>query len=104
MARLWVAVVLGQLLGLLGWVDWLLFPLILAGPILVGAVAALRGLPVLWPAVLWFSAGLNMVWTDWLVNREDVGFHLAVAVFTALLASASWGVVALLARRRTRVA
>lgn len=104
MARLWVAVVLGQLVGLLGWVDWLLFPLILAGPVVIGAVAAVRGLPVLWPAVLWLSAGLNMVWTDWLVNREDVVFHLAVAVFTALLASASWGVATLLARRSTQAA
>lgn len=104
MARLWVAVVLGQLVGLLGWVDWLMFPLVLVGPVVVGALAAVRGLPVLWPAVLWASAGVNMLWTDWLVNREDVAFHLAVAVVTALLAAASWGVATLVARRRARVA
>jgi hypothetical protein len=72
--------------------------------VLVGVMAAVRGLPVAWPAVLWASAGLNMLWTDWLVNREDVLFHLAVAVFTALLTASAWGLTVLVARRRARVA
>ena len=104
MARLWVAFVLGQLVGLLGWVDALFIPLVLLGPLVVGAVAAAKGLPVTWPAVLWLSAGLNMLWTDWVVNREDVVFHVGVAVVTALLAAAAWAVTSLVARRRASTA
>ena len=88
-----VAAVLGQLVGLLGWIDPLLFPLIVVGPLVTGAVAAARGVRAAWPVVLWASAGLNMLWTDWVLNREDVAFHLGVAVVTALLALAGWAVV-----------
>jgi hypothetical protein len=49
--------------------------------------------------VLWFSAGINMLWTDWVVNREDVAFHAVLAVVMALLASAGWGAVRLAWRR-----
>jgi hypothetical protein len=45
-----------------------------------------------------------MLWTDWLVNREDVLFHLGVAVFTALLAAGAWGLTALVAMGRAHVA
>jgi hypothetical protein len=104
MSRLWVAFVLGQLVGLLGWVDALFIPLVLLGPLLVGAVAAAKDLPVTWPIVLWLSAGLNMLWTDWVVNREDVAFHLGVAVVAALLAAAAWAVTSLVTRRRATTA
>ena len=40
MARIWVAFVLGQLVGLLGWVDALFIPLVLLAPLVVGALAA----------------------------------------------------------------
>jgi hypothetical protein len=96
------AAVLGQLVGLLGWIDALFFPLLLAFPLVTGAVAASRGLRAAWPAVLWLSAGVNMLWTDWVVNREDVAFHAGVAVFTALLSLAGWGAVALATRSRRR--
>ena len=98
------AAVLGQLVGLLGWIDPLFIPLVVVGPLVTGAVAATRGLRAAWPAVLWLSAGLNMLWTDWVVNQEDQLFHLGVAGFTALLALAGWGVVALATRSRRRPA
>jgi hypothetical protein len=104
MSRLWVAFVLGQLVGLLGWVDVLFIPLVLLGPLVVGGFAAAKGLPVTWPAVFWLSAGFNMLWTDWVVNREDVVFHLGVAVVTALLAAAAWAVTSLVSRRRASTA
>ena len=94
------AALLGQLVGQLAWIDPLFIPLVVAGPLLTGAVAASRGLPALWPAVLWASAGLAMLWTDWVVNHEDQVFHLVVAVVTALLAIAGWGVVTLATRVR----
>ena len=66
-------------------------PLVLVGPLVVGAVAAARQLPLVPVMVLWVSAGLSMLWTDWLVNREDVLFHAVVSVVMAVLAAAGWG-------------
>jgi hypothetical protein len=104
MSKLVTAAIIGQAVGLLGWIDPIFIPLILAGPLITGAVAATRGLPAAWPAVLWFSAGINMLWTDWVVNREDVAFHAVVSVLVTLLALAGWGVVRLATRRRRVVA
>ena len=78
-----IAAVAGQLVGLLGWIDATYVPFVLVGPLVVGAVAAARQLPLVPVMVLWASAGLNMLWTDWLVNREDVGFHAVLAVIMA---------------------
>lgn len=104
MSRLVVAAVLGQFVGLLGWIDPLLIPLLLAGPLITGALAATRGLRAAWPTVLWFSAGANMLWTDWVVNHEDVAFHAVVALATAVLALVGWGVVRLATRSRATAA
>jgi hypothetical protein len=87
------ALALGQLVGLLGWIDQLFIPLVILGPTVTGAVAAARGVAYRWVAALWLSAGINMVWTDWAVNREDVGFHLALSVVMPLLAGVGFGVV-----------
>jgi hypothetical protein len=96
------AVLLGQAVGLLGWIDALFVPLVLLGPVVTGAVVASRGTSYWWAAALWCSAGLNMAWTDWVVNREDVVFHLALAVVMPLLAAAGYGVLRLATRiRRT---
>ena len=65
-----IAAVAGQLVGLLGWIDPTFVPFVLVGPLVVGAVAAARQLPLVPVMVLWASAGLNMLWTDWLVNRR----------------------------------
>ena len=92
------AALLGQLVGQLAWIDALFIPLVVVGPLLTGAVAASRRIRAAWPAVLWASAGLAMLWTDWVVNHEDQVFHLVVAVVTALLALAGWGAVTLAAR------
>jgi hypothetical protein len=93
------AAVIGQLVGLLGWIDPLFIPLVLLAPVISGAVAA-RRTAYSWIAVLWCSAGLNMVWTDWVVNREDVAFHLVVSVLMPLLAGVGYGVVRLATRSR----
>lgn len=100
-----VAFVVGQLVGTLGWIDPLFVPLVLLGPVVTGAVAAARRVPSLLVAVLWCSAGLDMAWTDWLVNREDVAFHLLLAAVMPLLAGIGYGAVALAVRgQRRRVA
>ena len=95
------AAVLGQLVAQLGWIDPLFVPLVLAAPPLTGALLAVNRVGFPWVAVLWASTGLGMLWTDWLVNREDVLFHLALAVVMPLLAGVGWGVVRLSQRRRT---
>jgi hypothetical protein len=89
------AAVLGQLVGLLSWIDPLFIPLVLLGPVISGAVAAARQIPYPWIAVLWCSAGVNMLWTEWIINQEDVVFHLALSVIMALLAGIGLGVVKL---------
>jgi hypothetical protein len=99
-SNLFVAAVLGQLVGSLGWIDPLFVPLVLLGPVVTGAVAAGGLAPYRWVAVLWCSAGLNMAWTDWAVNREDVAFHLALAVVMPLLAGVGFGVVRVSGRVR----
>ena len=86
--------------GLLGWIDPLFIPLLLVAPLVTGAIAAARGISYPWIAVLWCSAGLNMLWTDWLVNKSDVGFHLAVSVIMPLLAGVGFGAVSLANRSR----
>jgi hypothetical protein len=40
--------------------------------------------------------------TDLIVNQEDVVFHLAVGVITALLASGAWAAANALSRRLER--
>ena len=76
-------------------------PLVLAGPLITGAVLAYRRVSYAWVAVLWASTGLAMAASDWVVNREDVLFHLALAVIMPLLAGIGFGVVRLTQRRST---
>lgn len=41
-----------------------------------------------------------MAWSDWIVNHEDVAFHLALAVIMPLLAGIGYGVTTLAGRSR----
>src|SRR3954453_17979890 len=93
------AALLGQLVSLLGWIDPLFIPLVLAGPLLSGAILAHQGLSYAWVGTLWASTGLGMAWMDWVINREDVVFPLALAVIMPLLAGIAWGAVRLTQRR-----
>ena len=87
------AAILGQLVAQLGWIEALFIPLVLAAPPVSGAILATRRVNYRWVAVLWGSTGLGMTWSDWIVNHEDVLFHLALAVIVPLLACIGWGVV-----------
>ncbi|MEO7846982.1 MAG: hypothetical protein ABIR82_16720 [Nocardioides sp.] len=103
MNRIVVVAALGQLVGLLGWIDPLFIALALAAPLITGGIASARRIPLVLVSVLWFSAGINMLWTDWVVNREDVLFHLALSVLMPVLAGSGYGLVALVTRRRARI-
>ena len=72
-SRVLYAALLGQLVAQLGWIDPLFIPLVLAGPPLTGAILASRRVGYTWVAALWASTGIGMAWSDWVVNRSDVG-------------------------------
>lgn len=95
-----VAIAVGQVVGLLGYIDPLFIPLVLAGPLVTGAVAAARGISMSLVIAVWVSAGLNMTVMDWALFREDVGFHLVLTVVMSLLAMAGHAVVRVIASRR----
>ena len=95
------ALILGQFVSLLGWIDPLFIPLVLAGPLLTGAILAYHGVSYTWVAALWASTGFGMTWMDWVINREDVAFHLALAVIMPVLAGIGWGVIWLTLRRNS---
>lgn len=93
----------GLVLSALAWIDPLFIPFVLAGPPISGAVAASRGVSYRWPAVAWAVAGGGMVVSDWLINSEDVAFHLVLTVFMVAVSSlAALVAAAVLRRRRTR--
>ena len=102
-SNLLAAVLLGQVVAQLGWIDPLFVVLVVAGPLVTGALAAAQGVRYRWIAALWCSVGIGMAWSDWVVNHEDVAFHLATAVVMPLLAGAGFGVVRLATRGRRAV-
>lgn len=101
MYRLVTAAAVGHVVGLLGWIDVIYIPFVLAAPLVTGAIAGSRGVPYPLVAVFWASAGLVMLWTDWLVNREDVLFHLATSIVMPMLAALGWATTTWFSRRRT---
>ena len=96
------AALLGLVITALFWFDPLFIPLALLGPLVVGAVAAWSGLPWRWPAVVVVVAGLGALISDYVVNQEDVAFHLGLTVVMLVLALLAWRMVA--RRRRSRLA
>jgi hypothetical protein len=89
------AVALGLVLTALFWIDPLFIPLVLLGPPITGAVAARRRMSLAWVATAWLVAGVGAIVSDYVVNQEDVAFHLVLTVFVVGLAAAAWA----LARR-----
>lgn len=96
-----LAIVLGQLVAQLGWIDPIYLPLVLVAPPVSAAVAAARGVPLALVVLFWASAGVNMLWLDYVLYREDVVYHVALTVVMSGLAALGYGVVALVTRRRT---
>jgi len=89
--RLWQsAVVLGLIVTVLLWFDALFIPLALIGPLVIGAVAGYRGLPVVWPATVSIVAGLGALVSDWVINQEDVAFHAVLTLLMLALSVVAW--------------
>lgn len=72
----------------LAWLDPVFIPLVLLGPVASGLVAGRRGVRPRPVATTWFVAGMLMLVSDLIINREDVAFHAAVAVITAGISAA----------------
>lgn len=98
--RLLLTLLVGFAIGQLGWVDPIFIPLVLAGPLVTGAIAASRGITLRRISFVWVVAGLTMLVGDWVVNREDVAFHAVLTVVMALLAGGGWSLGSRLGRRR----
>jgi len=102
-----IQVLLGLVAGVLllvptAYIDELFFPIVLAGPPIVGAVAASIGISRAPVIALWVAFGLTMLVFDWVVNQEDRVFHVVLTVMMTLLAMAGYGVVRLLGRWRSQ--
>lgn len=102
--QLAVSVGVGLVIGGLAWIDPLFVPLVLAGPLISGAVGGLRRLPLQYLTLTWLVAGLSMLISDWVANHEDKAFHALLTAVMVGLASFGWVIGAQIERRRTRSA
>jgi hypothetical protein len=93
------AVVLGVVVTALFWIDPIFVPLALLGPLVYGGWAGVRRLPFRWPAIVALVSGLGAVVSDWVVNHEDVAFHLALTAIMVGLALLAWWPARALASR-----
>jgi hypothetical protein len=87
-----LALALGVVVTALFWIDPLFIPLVLLAPPVSGVLAALRGMSLRWVSLVWLVAGLGAVVSDFVVNHEDVVFHLELTAFLVGLAAAFWAV------------
>lgn len=85
--------VAGLVVSALFWIDPLFIPLALLGPIVTGAVAGWTARGLRYVTLLWLVAGLGAVVSDYLVNREDVVFHLVLTLVMMGLAAGAWAAV-----------
>jgi Sec-independent protein secretion pathway component TatC len=94
------SLVAGVSIGALAWIDPLFVPLVLAGPIVSGVVAAARSVPFRLLGAAWAAAGVVMLVSDWIVNDEDQVFHAVLTVVMVALAGIGWGTARVVQRRR----
>ena len=92
--------VAGLVVSALFWIDPIFFPLALLGPVVTGALAGARGVELRAVAAMWAVAGIGAVVSDFVVNREDVVFHLVLTVLMVALAVGAWWAAQALVRRR----
>jgi hypothetical protein len=96
-----LAVLAGLAIGAIAWIDPIFIPLVLAGPVVTGAVAASRGAAFRWVALAWAIGGVSMLVSDWAVNDEDQVFHAVLTLIMVGLARGGFGATAWLRRHGT---
>jgi hypothetical protein len=80
----------GLVVSALFWIDPLFIPLALLGPIVTGALTGWTGRGLRLVVLMWAVAGIGAVVSDFVVNQEDVGFHLVLTVVMLGLAAGAW--------------
>jgi Sec-independent protein secretion pathway component TatC len=95
-------VVLGAALFALnfGPIDAVLFPIVIAGPLITGLVMELRGWPWKLGAAAWAMMGVISLVYDWILYNEDQAFHVALTIWMASVVALGVMVVRLTRRRR----
>ena len=102
MARpLTLSIATGLAIGGLAWIDPLFIPLVLAGPIITGAIAGARNIAFRWVALAWTVSGISMLTSDWILNNEDRIFHTGLTIVMVGLASLGWLAASRLGRRKS---
>jgi hypothetical protein len=96
------AIAFGVAISALFWLDPVFIPMALLGPVVFGVFAALRRVPWLWVAAVWLVAGVGAVISDWVVNHEDVAFHIGLTAVMIVLASLAWWVTRAIIGGRAR--
>jgi hypothetical protein len=85
--------VAGLVISGLFWIDPLFIPFALLGPIATGALASWTGRGLRLIALMWAVAGIGAAVSDYVVNQEDVVFHLVLTLVMVALAAGSWAAV-----------
>lgn len=88
----------------LAWIDPVYIPMILLGPIVLGAAFGTWGHEPRVAAAPWVAAGLIVLVIDAVVNAEDVVFHAVVAAFTGLVAAGCCAAARRMRARRAQTA
>ena len=99
-----LTVLAGLAIGALAWIDPLFIPLVLAGPLVTGALGASRGIAFRWVALAWAIGGVSMLVSDWVLNNEDRLFHAVLTLVMVLLAGVGFAIASRLVRRERRPA
>jgi hypothetical protein len=86
------SVVLGLIVTALFWIDPIFIPLAFIGPLVWGAFAGTQKLPWQWALTVSLVAGLGAVISDFVINHEDVPFHLALTFTLCALAWSAWSI------------
>ena len=96
--RQWLtAIALGVIVTALFWIDPIFIPLALAGPFVWGGFAGAQKLPWQWPVTVSLVAGLGAVVSDFVINHEDVAFHLALTFTLVAIGWSGWSIARRLA-------
>jgi hypothetical protein len=91
--RLLPWVVAGLVVSALFWIDPLFIPLALLGPLVTGALTGWLGRGLRLVVLMWIAAGLGALVSDFVINQEDVVFHLVLTVVMVGLAAGAWSAV-----------
>jgi hypothetical protein len=96
-----LSIIAGIAIGSLAWIDPVFIPLVLAGPLITGAICGARSVALRWVNTAWAIAGISMLVSDWIRNNEDQVFHAALTAIMVALASIGWVAGTRLGRRRS---